>query len=840
MMSALVRRLTIACLLIVIATPSSGQRLPEGRLNLVRERTYDIIHFRADLELDYQIGAVAGTATIELEPLQPITVVSLDAIGLDVKRVSMGGTELGFSAGKRWLEVRLPAVIQPGRRFVLAVQYRAVPESGMYFQPDSSHDGHYFVHTYGEGGVLANWLPIYSGENDKFSTEMVVTVPPPYVAVSNGALVEVIDRPDGSRTFHWRQRLPHSNYLISLYVGDFEQGELAPAMGSIPVGYWVPRGRLSEGAYAFRNTTRMVEFFSNLLGYPYPWDKYDQIAVPDYAIGAMEHTGVTGHSASVLRQGASAPIDFGSPDFDEYATNWSAEGTIAHELAHHWFGDNTTCRGLSYLWLNESFATYLQMLWDEESVGRDQLLFDVHAARNSYLDYVREKHVIRPLEYAYFDGPETIYNEEHTYFKGAVVLHMLRAVLGDSAFFASLSRFQHDHELANVDSHDFRRTLEEVSGRNLGWFFDDWVTGGGHPVLEVKSRYLTDRRLVDLKIAQIQPVVKGQGLFRLPVTVTLATADATWRQNVWLEDHEDSFLLPSPVEPLMVSVDGAGDLMAEIRFDKPPEKLAYQATHDALIGRLRAFDQLAQRWPERPETVRVLDRALKEDGFWALQAEAAELLGQVRTQEAEELLAVALGSDDYRVRKAAVLGLARFFTPSATAMIRRVIDNDSHSDVVGTGIVALARVAPEDAIALIPGQLERASWYDEIRIACVTGLKELARPELVPLLEPYVDARYNQALRQVALEAWAASEPRDPKLHRALVDAAQGPPYALRKSAVKMLGRLYVKDAIPLLEGFVERDFDRDITVLARRALEEIRRVQGTGVGDTTARNEVR
>ena len=242
--------------------------------------------------------------------------------------------------------------------------------------------------------------------------------------------------------------------------------------------------------------------------------------------------------------------------------------------------------------------------------------------------------MIRPLEYRYFDAPDDIYNEEHTYLKGAAVLHMLRAVLGDEAFFGALGDYLDLHQLGNVVSNDLLIAIEESTGRNLDWFFADWVTGGGHPIFEVAYRYRAERGMVDLEIAQVQPLVDGQGLFRLPVTIAVATADGIREETVWVEKATEKVLLPAAEKPLMVSFDGGGDLVAEIRFDKDPDELAYQARNDGLPGRMRALGQLARRFPTRPETLEVFGEILAGDGFWALRAEAAELLGEIRTQAA--------------------------------------------------------------------------------------------------------------------------------------------------------------------------------------------------------------
>ena len=812
-----------------LATAAAGQKLPTGEYHTNRERTYDLIHYRAEIRFDFAQRRVHGRATLTIEPLQALGTLALDAILLEVESVTLGDHTLEFASHKKTLEITLPAEKQRGERFDVTVAYSATPRSGMYFQPDRSEEGLFFVTTYGEGGLHANWLPIYGGVNDKFSTEMVVTVPAPYLAVSNGKLVDDREE-DGLRTFHWLQELPHSNYLISIYVGAFERGTLEAAFGEIPQSFWVPRGRLSEGAHAFRNSKRMVEFFSERFDYRYPWDKHDQIAIPDYAVGAMEHTGVTGYNASVLRD-ISAPVDFGGPDFDDYHTDWSAEKTISHELAHHWFGNNLTCRNLSHLWLNESFASYLMMLWDEESLGRDELDLDVDLARRHYFEYVATEHTIRPLEYHYFDDPETIYNTEHTYLKGAAVLHMLRAALGDQAFFGALGDYLDKHELSNVESADLKIAIEESTGKNLDWFFSDWVTGGGHPIFEVSTRYLEDLKRVDLKIEQVQPLVAGQGLFKLPVALTIATPTETWTQTLWIEKDSQKFLLPSAEKPLMVSFDGRGDLVAEIRFDKEIDELLYQATHDAVPGRLRALRQLTDRFPSDPKTLTQLDETLSGDDFWGLQAEAAKLLGRVRGPAAEELAKRALGSVEYRVRKAAVLGLTAFGSRSARELVLRTLRTDAHTDVVSTAILALTRMDPEVDASLITEQLERDSWWDEIRIASLRALEELERPELAKVARPYTGPAWNQDVRRAAFRTWQAASPTDPDLHAELIEAAKSPTYAIQKFAIEKLGELYVAEAVPMLEEMVELDFDGDFTTLAKEALEEIRRVVGEESG---------
>jgi len=820
--------LLLFCFIIPIAGAAFAQRLPEGAYHEIRERTVDIVHYKAELHLDLENGEMSGEATVSFCPLSNINKFSLDAIRLNVDEVklvnSSSSQKLKFSNEDGSLGIDLGKSFAPEETLIVAIRYSCQPNAGMYFQRDMAHKDQYFVHTYGEGGLHANWLPIYNDVNDKFSTEMVITVPEPYMVISNGRLLGVFNS-DGQQTFHWKQTLPHSNYLIAVYAGIFEKGELPSAFDSILLNYWVPKGRLQEGSYAFGNTTKMVEFFSRRFDYIYPWDKYDQVAIPDYAIGAMEHTGVTGHRSSVLRD-ASAPEDFGEPHFDRYQDFWRADGTIAHELAHHWFGDNLTCSNLSYIWLNESFASYCQMLWDEDALGRDMLLLDRQIALDQYLAYVDKEHTIRPLEYHYFDMPEDIYNEEHTYLKGAIVLHMLRSILGDDEFFGALHYYLKKHEFQNVETNDFKVAIKEFTDQNLDWFFNDWVYGGGHPVFEVSYSYLPYVKLIDLNVKQVQPIVAGQGLFKLPVTVSVATANGVTKHRIWVEHAEEKFLFESAEAPLMVSFDGGGELVAELKFDKKINELLYQTKHDELPGQIWALRQLAERYPHRAETAQVISEILAGDAFWGLKAEAVLQSGSLRTPSAGQIITSALQNPEYRIRKAAVLAIADFGGSEAAEALMSVIEHDSHSDVVGTAIVVLAKTDPDVDIDFIRRQMKRPAWYSEITIACMNAFGILGQENLVYEIKPFTTEEYNQQLRMAALEAWESCAPGDPELHKALMMAIEKPPYQVQQLAIKMLGRLRVTQAKQLLEKMAREWGDDNLTVLAERALNEINRVE--------------
>jgi len=790
----------------------------------------DIIHYKANLNFDFSKREVRGEATIVFSPLVKIDTFPLDAYRMEVKKVNLveNGTNrpLKFNMNEETVEIALGRKYLPKATLTVTILYSAKPNAGMYFLEDRANKGQFVICTYGAGEMKANWLPIYTGYNDKFSSEMIVTVPPPYTAISNGKLVDVQRQQNGNQTFCWKQELPHSQYLISLFIGEFEKGELEPAFGTIPVGYWVPKGRLEEGAFAFRNTTKMVEFFSQRLNYKYPWSKYDQIAIPDYGPGAMENTSITGHRASVLRK-ENAPENFGPPNFASYYSVWTVENLISHELAHHWFGNNITCRNINYLWLNESFATYCHMLWDEESLGKERFYFDRREALDQYLDYVKENHIIRPLEYAYYDSVTDMYTNQLTYLKGAIVLHMLRNILGDEEFFKVLSYFLHKHEFSSVVSSDFKIAIEEATGRNLDWFFDDWVYGGGYPIFKVAYTFLKDRKLINLTVSQVQPIIKGQDLFTLPIEITIVTSKGEKKETIWVKNKSDQFLLHCDEEPLMVSFDGSGALVAEVLFDKSLDELIYQVFNDEIPGRIRAMRAMARRLPIHQKTVQTFSDILSKEYFWGLKAEATFLLGKLCTPEAERVLLQALKSSDYRVRKAAILALRNFRKDFAKKTLRNVILQDKHTDVVGTAIVSLAKTDPTGSKDFIRSQLNRPAWYDEINLACLNAFEIMGDEQLVLDIEKFTTNENHDHHQIAALAAWRSCASDVQKLHKVLMNYAEYGKYSVKWYSIELLGSLLVEEAMRILEKISNESGDNDLRVIAKEALFKIKRVVG-------------
>lgn len=828
------RRWYVAVFLMFVAAPAfsgpiPGHRLPTGVEQAVRDRQVDVTRLTADLSFDMKQQTVSGSVTVAFVPLQDgLDTLDLDAADLDINAVELvraeSSTALDYAVENRMLRISLPAGLEGDDDLAVRISYNAQPKTGMYFFPETETEPAE-AWNYGEGGRHNNWLPMYNDTNERFAVDFRITVAKPYVVLGNGLQKEVQENPDGSRTFHWLQDEPIPNYLLALNVGEFIEVPLADAdvgQRKIPLSVWTHAGDEASAAYSFGKTPAMVEYFSELLDYDYAWQKYDQMTLRNFW-GAMETTTMVGFTEASLHYPGGLADD--APQLHQALATWTTEDTIAHELAHHWFGDLLTCRSLASLWLNESFATYLHTVWNGHAYGEDDLTYQRWRYLQTYLDYIEETGEVRPLEYFNYDASDDMYTIEITYLKGALVLHFLRQVLGDQTFYSSLSAYLETHAFAEVDSYDFQRSLEKESGEKLDWFFEDWVRGGaGYPALSVSYLWVPERKEVDLTIEQVQAIQPFEGYFDIPINVEITTARGSRVHTIRLHEEEFNIALPADGEPLMVVVDKGNWLVADIHQDNRVDELVYQLQHGDLAAALRAAQQLAADYGRDAAATEALAEVLADrDAHWGLRQEAALNLGAIGGRAAVAALAAALDEPNNRVRRAVAIGLGYAGGTDSVAALEKAINNDAAEEVIGAAAIALGKMGATSAKKVLLAQLDRESrYFDVIRHSALAGLAELEDESLARTFERYVDASFNHDVRQVAIEAWARAAPHDAALQRALRQLANDPDDGIRGTALETMGDLHHADDLEFLEQYAAAAVDPNLQKLAREAAETI------------------
>jgi len=819
--------------LALLALPASaqvfpGHRLPEGPERPVREREIDIRHYRADLRFDMAKEELSGAATVTFTPLRAgLTEFSLDAADLNVRSVTVGGQPLRFSvdSAARRLSLQLPKALDPGGEASVVVSYSCRPKAGMYFFPKSGKRSAQ-AWNYGEGGLHYGWLPIYNDVNDRFTAELVVTVARPYAVLGNGTLKETRENADGTRTFHWVQEQPIPNYLLTVDVGEFARVPLSDAKVSstrtVPLSVWTPPGTEAAAAHTFGETPKMVEFFSKLFDYPYPWAKYDQAVLAEFAVGAMETTTMTGFSEPHLH-GPEDPPD-GGPQYDEAYPTWTSEDTIAHELAHHWFGDLVTCRSLASIWLNESFASFLHTVWNGHAHGEDDLTYQRWRYLNKYLSYVRAEGAVRPLEFFRYKSRDDMFQTETTYLKGSLVLHMLRRIVGEADFSRALADYLDRHEFGSVDSEDLKEAFQKSCGKNLTRFFEDWIEGGGgHPAFDVSYRWVPERREVDLTVRQIHADLPFENDFRLPVDIEIVTASGAKTHRVEIEGWTTRVALPADGKPGRVVFDKGGWLVAEVKFERSAEELLEELARGDLAGKLRAARQLSEDFPRRVDAVDALSRVLADPAaHWGLRQEAALALGTCGGDAAAAALTKASEDSDRRIRRAAALALGRAGGERSAARLRRMVESDRAEDVVAAAEIALGRIGGKETREFLKRQLPRESRYwDSIRLGAVQGLAELRDPSLAPLFTMHTAPGFVQEVRMAALAGWFRAAPEDASLRETLRKLTGDRNRAVRMAAIEKLGALHHAADAELLKSLAS-DPDLAVAEKAKQGAEEI------------------
>ncbi|PYU15661.1 MAG: hypothetical protein DMG29_06130 [Acidobacteria bacterium] len=297
--AALPRKPRWAVLLMVVALAfATVARADEP---YARSRDYDLQNARIALSFNLDQRKVMGEVTHTLAVLhEGVTQLAFDSVALTITSVAVSGKPAKYVTTATQLQVALDRPARTGDKFDVTIRYEGQPGKGLYFVlPDKNYpDRPKQVWTQGESEDTRYYIPIYDYPNDRTTTEMILTVPRDWVTVSNGRLLSVTDTAGGMRTWDWRQSQPHSTYLISLVAGEFE--ETKETWRGIPVTNYVPRGRADRTAVTVAHTPRMLDFYSDLLGVRYPWDKYAQSWVDDFVVGGMENTSATTNTSSAL------------------------------------------------------------------------------------------------------------------------------------------------------------------------------------------------------------------------------------------------------------------------------------------------------------------------------------------------------------------------------------------------------------------------------------------------------------------------------------------------------------------------------------------------------------
>ena len=518
----------------------------------------------------------------------------------------------------------------------------------------------------------------------------------------------------------------------------------------------------------------MIELFGRLTGTPFPWSRYSQVVVKDFVFGGMENTTATTMYEHVLLDERAA-VDITSNDL------------VAHELAHHWFGDHVTCRDWSHAWLNEGFATFCEHLEREQRLGRDEYDYGVAGDVGAYLGEANGRYQ-RAIVCRDYEEPIDLF-DRHRYEKGGLVLHMLRRELGDDLFWKGVRLYLERHGGSIVETNDLTRAFEDVSGRSFERFFDQWVYRPGHPVLKVQIGWESGQ--VNVKVKQTQK--SGEvPLFAFPLEVEIGTKSGkTGLHEKWIDSDNDALVIPLSERPAWVAFDPRFRVIGAVTVEAPADMLREQLAHG---GSARLKSAAAQALDKRndPATVRALGVALgKKSEAWMVRTEAARALGKIRGADAFDLLKEHVATPHPKVRRAVVSALGEFRTDEAAKLLSRVAEKDTSYMVGAEAARALGETRRPDALETLVTVLGAPSWADVKRAAALDGLSALRMEDAVPhVLEKTKYGNSSHTRRAAVLALARLSDTRKVREHlEGLLDDADphfriSPSCALSSSSV--------------------------------------------------------
>lgn len=698
------KNLTIISLLLLSVTTLYAQAPEQADTSWKKlyratpEKTHALQHTKLEAIFDVPNAQLNGKVWLTLKPhFYPSNTLVLDAKGMEIKEVAVQKgttrTKLKFDYDGLLLKVTLDKVYKGGEAYTVYIQYIAKPNE---FKTEGSAaitdaKGLYFINpkgeeknkptqiwTQGETEATSVWCPTIDKTNQKTTQEFYLTVPAKWVTLSNGKLISQKPGSNGTRTDYWKMDQPHSPYLFFVGAGDF--AVIKETWKGKEVSYYVDKEYASVAKKIFGNTPEMMTYFSKITGVEYPWVKYGQMVGRDYVSGAMENTTATLHQESA-QQDARELVD---------GNQW--EGTIAHELFHQWFGDYVTTESWSNLTLNESFANYSEYLWDEYKYGKDKADATHYSAMQGYLGSGSEQ---KDLVRFYYRDKEDMFDAV-SYNKGGRILHMLRNYVGDSAFFKSLNLYLTTNKYKTAEAHQLRLAFEEVTGKDLNWFFNQWYFGSGHPTLDINYSYDEAGKQVHVIVKQTQK----DKLFQLPVAIDIYNGSKKTREQVWVKNAVDTFSFSVSTKPDLVNFDGDKILLAVKKENKTLDEYIHQYKYAGLyLDRREAIDFISKKQDDA-KAVAFLKEAIndKYSGLRNFAIGKLDSKKQTVVEATQAALEVIAKKDASRiVKSAAVTFLGNLKKPEYKTFFTSLL-NDSSYTLSAAALNALDKLDPPAAV----------------------------------------------------------------------------------------------------------------------------------------------
>jgi aminopeptidase N len=504
---------------------------------LLQAQEVDVLHYHFSINLTDESDSVSGRAEIrlvnrtggpvQLDLIQPAP----EGTGMRVLKVESGDYTAPYPFSQENNKLVLPVIKGiPGDTLLFRVFYKGVPKDGLIISKNKFGERTFFADNW--PNRARHWIPCADRPDDKASVAFTVSAPSHYQVVSNGIKTE--EKNSGAQTITtWQEDKPLPTKVMVIGAARFAVKTFADSPPQVPVSGWVYPQDSTKGFYDYGLAPQILRFFSQYVA-PFAFSKLANVQSTTI-FGGMENASAIFYAENSV------------------TGDRSSESLLAHEIAHQWFGDAASEKSFRHVWLSEGFATYLTHLHFEQKYGQEELRKRLKNDREEIIDFARKNN--RPVVDS-GDNLMALLNV-NSYQKGGWVLHMLRKEVGDSTFQKIIQTYYHQYTGSNADTKDFQQVAKTVSGKDLNWFFEQWLYRPGVPKLHLTAKQEKGKVLVH--------VIQRGTSYQLPLALVFTTKGGTERRHkISVSKAEEVFELQAPsLRPVDVLLDPDTELLFE-------------------------------------------------------------------------------------------------------------------------------------------------------------------------------------------------------------------------------------------------------------------------------------
>ncbi len=629
---------------------------PGSKIHTIPFLSYTIEHMSLKIKPDLVNKLLVDCEQqITVRAFKDLSEIVLDISDLKVTKVDSQSISISKfrCVDNKQVVIEFSELLRAGSTTVIDISYSAgftiidgkekfgSPKTGFHFitkGDQGKQSPSYQAWTQGEATDSRYWFPSMDTPQVKFTLDIEISAPQGYMVISNGILESKVKK-DEFMSWKYVEKKPLPSYLVSVVIGALSQYE-SKYRNVLLNYYWPEEIKEEDAMLTFSETPQMLKFFEEYFQTNYPFQKYSQTAVDNFEFGGMENTTCTTLTRRVLHD-KQVSKDYRNDIF-----------LVVHELAHQWFGDMVTCKDWPHIWLNEGFATYCESLYWENSRGKDEFHYTLIEATDIYFEE-STKLYNRPIVTNVYKHADDLF-DAHSYEKSGFILHMIRNLIGEHDFRKSLKVYLEKYQNRSAESLDLLKVLEEVSGREMTSFFDQWIYRGGHPKLEFEytltRNYLnkdTNKSTQKLKI-KIQQKNSDESIedlskyyqFQLEFKIYVVDKSGQKSHLAHLMDVDnvdsESFVdINSDSNIEAISIDPEFKILKEVcsvkvvneSKDFQSKILLYNQMKngDTIVERITALRLLKNLYSA--EGIRLISDAIVQEKFYGVAIEAANTIG---------------------------------------------------------------------------------------------------------------------------------------------------------------------------------------------------------------------